>query len=173
MKKLFFVLFCLWQQCFCSSGPWVYFYLSLSFSRFVLSGPWAIRNSGPDGKLLLEQVREGQSSLELHQNERKTGKTGERNKNRGKEGEGWGKITRYRVPLRGTVPLLSVCVCVWSGNWEDQQKFCAVSDISLRWCLNSWFLFLACCNYLSIYSIFFSDCYKESIYGCFDVVIRA
>ncbi len=68
-------------------GPGFISILVFSFSRFVLYGPWAIRNSGPDGKLLLEQVREGQSILELQQNERKTGKTGERNKHRGKEGE--------------------------------------------------------------------------------------
>ncbi len=171
--KLFFVSLEEVSSASALQGPGFISILVFSFSRFVLHGPWAIRNSGPDGKLLLEQVREGQSILELQQNERKKGKTGERNKHRGKEGECWGKISSYRVPLRGTVPLLSVCVCVWSGNREDQQKFCVVSDITLRWCFISCFLFLAGWNYNLCIVFFFSDCYKEGIYGCFYVGIRA
>jgi len=55
----------------------------------------------PDGKLLLEQVREGQSSLELEQKERKTGG---RNTNRVKE-----ERRRHRVSPERACPC--VCVC--------------------------------------------------------------
>lgn len=150
--KAFLYLWKKSQQCFCSSGPWVYFYLSL----FVLSfcSLWPVGNQK---FWVWWEAFTGSGQRRTKQ----PGATPEWEKNRENRRKKQTQRKGRRM-LRKDIKMQSSperdcpsAECVWSGNREDQQKFCVVSDITLRWCFNSCFLFLAGWNY-NLFIVFLS-----------------